>query len=67
MAEIYEHKKHLYAISDHANEGFIVTKASVLADGKKSVEDIRKLKVKNTIAVKRAIRTGKYETFEKMI
>jgi hypothetical protein len=37
-----------------------------LPDGKKLVEDIRLAMVKNEIVVKRYIRTGKFETFDKI-
>lgn len=66
MAEIYEHKKKLYAITDQTDTGFIVIKSSLLPDGKKLVEEMRRMDVKNMVAVKRAIRTGKYETFEEI-
>lgn len=62
--EIYEHKKKLYTMGEPSDQGFVVGKASMLPDGKKLVEETRLLNVKNAVAVKRAICTGKYETYD---
>ncbi len=63
---IFEHKNKIYSITDEVDGKYIVIRASWLPNGKKLVEEMRKVEAGSKSKVQRLIRLGRYEKFEKI-